>query len=55
MVLAQKQTNRSKEQDREPKINPEMVSSSVTKDIRIFKRRSQEYTMGKDYLFNKWC
>ena len=49
MVLAQKQTHKSMEQNRNPRNKPTLIWSV---DLR---QRRQEYTMGKDSLFNKWC
>ena len=49
MVLAQIETHCSVEQNREPRNEP-----TLTRAVELQKRR-QEYTMGKDSLFSKWC
>ena len=49
MALIQKQTYGSMEQNREPRNKPIHLWS-----INLQQRR-QEYTMGKDSLFSKWC
>ena len=49
MILAQKQTYRSMEQDRKPRNKPTHLWS-----INLRQKR-QEYTMEKDSLFNNWC
>ena len=49
MILAQKQKYRPMEQDRKPRNKPMHLWV-----LYIWQRR-QEYTMGKDSLFNKWC
>ena len=49
MVLAQKQKYRPMEQDREPRDKPMHLW------VPYFWQRRQDYTMGKDSLFNKWC
>ena len=49
MVLAQKQKYRPMEQDREPRDKPLHLW------VPYFWQRRQDYTMGKDSLFNKWC
>ena len=48
MVLAQKQKYRPVEQDRKSRNKPKHLW------VPYFWQR-QEYTMGKDSLFNKWC
>ena len=48
MVLAQKQKYRPMEQDRKPREKPMHLWAHY-----LWQRR-QEYTMGKDSLFNKW-
>ena len=49
MVLAQKQKCRPMEQDRKPRNKPMHLW------VPYFWLRRQEYTMGKDSFFNKWC
>ena len=49
MVLAQKQKYRQIEQDRKPR------NKCMHLWVPYFWQRRQEYTMGKDRLFNKWC
>ena len=49
MVLAQKQTHTSTEQNREP-LNKPMIIWSIN-----LLQRKQEYTMGKGSISNKWC
>ena len=49
MVLAQKQTHRSMEHNREPRNKPSHLWS-----IKLQQRR-QGYKWRKDSLFNKWC
>ena len=49
MVLSQKQKYRPLEQDRKPRNKPMHLR------VPYFSQRRQEYTMGKDSLFNKWC
>jgi len=46
MVLAQKQTQRSTEQDRDPR-NKSMLNWSI-----ILQQRRQEYTIGKKTVFS---
>ena len=49
MVLTQKPTHRSMEQNREPRNDHTLILS-----INLQQKR-QKYTMGEDSLFNKWC
>ena len=49
MVPAQKQKYRPMEQDRKPRDKPMHLWAPY-----LWQRR-QEYTVGKDSLFNKWC
>ena len=49
MVLAQKQTQRSMEQNREPRSGPQMY------DQLIFNKAGKDIQWKKDTLFSKWC
>ena len=49
MVLAQKQTHRSMQQNRKPRDGPMAIWSTNLQQSR------KEYPMEKDSLFNKWC
>ena len=49
MVLVQKQTDRSMDQDRSPEINPHIYGHNPQqKEVRIIQCREES-------LFNKWC
>ena len=49
IIMAQKQTHRPTEQDRKPR------NKSMHLWVPYFWQKRQDYTMGKDSLFNKWC
>ena len=49
MVLAQEQTLRSTEQNREPEMDPQ------TYDQLIFDKAGTNIQLNKDSLFSKWC